>query len=236
MADKNSRVLVISDQHLPYNHPDLVAFLKAIKAEYKPDRVINIGDEIDGHSYSFHEHSPDLLSPGAELQSSITRLKVLYKLFPNVDVMESNHGSLIYRKGSAAGIPLTAFKSYRDMLEAPATWKWHMDLTLKLSNGASCYFHHGKTGTPGKLSKNMGMNAVQGHHHSRFQITYWANPVGIFWDMHVGFLADSKSIAQAYAKNNVDRGIVGTGIILNGYPRLLPMVLNSSGRWTGKLV
>ena len=53
-------VLVISDLHIPYHHKDAFAFLKAIKKEFKPDTVINIGDLLDFHAISMHEHNPDL--------------------------------------------------------------------------------------------------------------------------------------------------------------------------------
>jgi hypothetical protein len=39
-------ILVISDQHAPYHHIDTLDFLKAIKLKYKPDCVVNIGDEM----------------------------------------------------------------------------------------------------------------------------------------------------------------------------------------------
>jgi predicted phosphodiesterase len=63
-------VLVISDLHIPYHHPDAFEFLKTLKKKYKPDLVVNIGDEIDQHSFSFHNHHPDLKSPGDELTCS----------------------------------------------------------------------------------------------------------------------------------------------------------------------
>jgi hypothetical protein len=79
------------------------------------------------------------------------------------------------------------------------------------------------------------MCAVQGHFHSRFHITYWANTIGLYWDAHAGCLADMKSLAQAYGKNSLEKGIVGCMVILEGVPRLVPMVLSKSGRWIGKL-
>ena len=42
-------ILVISDQHAPYHHIDTLDFLAAIKKKYKPDTVVNIGDEMDWH-------------------------------------------------------------------------------------------------------------------------------------------------------------------------------------------
>ena len=51
-------ILVISDQHAPYHHIDTLDFLSAIKEKYKPDCVVNIGDEMDWHSISFHDSHP----------------------------------------------------------------------------------------------------------------------------------------------------------------------------------
>ena len=82
----------------------------------------------------------------------------------------------------------------------------------------------------------MGMSAVQGHYHTKFLISYWANPDNIFFAMNVGCLINQKSMAFNYAKNFRTRFIIGCGIILEGIPKLLPMVLNDNGRWNKKLV
>ena len=233
---KYKSILVISDTHFPYNHPDTIAFLKACKNHYKPDKVVHIGDEIDGHGISFHNSDPDLLSPGDELLTAINRLKVLYTMFPEVDLVESNHGSLVYRKGKVHGIPRHVFKSYREVLEAPRGWKWHFDLTLTMSDGKQVYFTHGKSSAHAKLSQSMGMSVVQGHYHERFEVIYWANPNGLYWDMRVGCLIEDKSLAFAYNNTNLKRPIIGIGVIINGHPKLVPMVLDKRGRWCGKLL
>lgn len=228
-------MLIISDTHFPYQHPDTIAFLKAIKKKYKPDRVIHIGDEIDGHAISFHPSDPDLASPGDELSLAIKRLRPLYKLFPAVDVVESNHGSLVYRKAKVHGIPRSVFKSYREVLGAPPDWNWHFDLTIKLPNGQSCYICHGKSSAPGKLSQSMGMSTIQGHFHERMEIIYWANPNGLYFDMRVGCLINDKSLAYNYNNTNLKRPLIGTGMILNGQPILIPMILDKRGRWIEKI-
>ena len=236
MLKKNKCVLIISDYHAPYNHKDSVSFLQEIKSSYKIDRVINIGDECDFHNISFHDSSPELFSASDELSKAIEHLKPIYKMFPKVDVIESNHGSLIYRKQRHCGLPRNAFRSYQEILEAPKGWNWHNDLTIKLSNGELCYFHHGKTSAPAKLSKNMSMSSAQGHFHSRFEIIYWANPNGLFFDLRVGCLIHDKSLAFSYNKTTLDRPIIGVALIINGHPKLVPMVLDKKGRWIGKLV
>ena len=79
---KNSVILVISDTHCPYHHPDLIPFLKALKKKYRPDRVIHIGDEVDSHAISFHDSDPDLYSAGDEHQASLPTIHEMEKLLP----------------------------------------------------------------------------------------------------------------------------------------------------------
>lgn len=228
-------ILVISDLHFPYSHKDTFKFLDAIKKKYKPDKVVLIGDEVDYHAISFHASDPDLMSPGAELSAAIGDMKKLYRMFPEATVVDSNHGSLVYRKQKFHGLPRDVFKSYNEILEAPAKWKWCYDLTLKMNDGNEVYFHHGKTSSVGKLSKNVSMSCVQGHYHSRFEIFYWANPTGLFFDMRIGCLIDDQSMAFHYNKTTLDRPIIGTGVIVDGQPKLIPMILNKKGKWIGKL-
>jgi hypothetical protein len=229
------RILVIPDQHFPYHHPDLLAFLRAIKSKYDPDKVVNLGDEIDAHSMSMHDHDPDLPSPGDELELAIEKLSHLYKLFPEMEVLESNHGSLVYRRAKKNGLPKRVIKSYREILYAPKKWHWHHDLILKGSDGEKIMFQHGLSNDCMKNSKNKSMRFVQGHHHSRFEIRYWANTEKLFWGVTSGSLVDYKALAFEYGKLILDKPIIGVTMIINSYPILIPMVLNSRGRWIEKL-
>lgn len=231
----NKSILVISDLHCPYNHPDTVAFLKAIKKKYKPTRVILSGDEVDYHAISFHDADPDLDSAGVELNKAIECLKPLYKLFPKAEILESNHGSLVFRKALANGLSRKFFKSPQEILEAPKGWTWHFDITLKLPDGTGCYFHHSKGANVKKNSQAMGLSFVQGHHHEAFEISYWGNPNALLFGMTVGCLVDPKSYALAYNKNNLKRPVIGLGLIIDSKAILVPMKLDKRGRWTGKL-
>jgi len=227
-------LLVIGDLHAPAFHKDTVEFLKAIKKKFKPTRVVLTGDEVNLAAMAYHEHDPDMAGPSQELKDAIAALKPIYHMFPKADILESNHGSLIYRKAFTAGIPKAALKSYRDILQAPKGWQWHFDLIVETPL-SDIYFHHGKTSTIEKLSKNMSMSAIQGHYHSKFYISYWANPNGLFFDANAGTFADHHSLAMAYAKNSIPKGIHGVLIIVDGIPQLIPMVLNKRGSWIGSL-
>ncbi|HEY9705642.1 MAG TPA: metallophosphoesterase [Allocoleopsis sp.] len=228
----NKSILIISDLHYPYNHPDVIDFLKALDKKYKFDKIISVGDELDYHAISFHDSDPDLMSAGDELQTSINRMKPLYKLFPDMDLVESNHGSLVYRKQKAHGLPRSVIKSYRDILEAPKTWRWHDDLLIKTNTGDNVYICHGKSADVLKLSMSMGMSCIQGHYHEKFEIRYWGNKLGLYFGMIVGCLIENSSLAFAYNKLNLKRPVIGCGGIINGQPRLFPMLLNKNGRWT----
>lgn len=228
-------ILVIPDQHYPFNHPDIIAFLRAIARRYKPDIVVNVGDEVDLHSYSYHEHSAELFSPGDELRTAIDRMKPLYKLFPKMSILESNHGSLIYRKAKTHGLPRHVFKSYREILEAPKGWKWYPELTLKMSNGQYVYFCHGRSAQGIKLSQSLGMSTVQGHYHEKFEVQYWSNSVGTYWSAMCGCLIENSSLAFEYNKLNLKVPMIGAMVILEGLPVLIPMVRDKNNRWIGEL-
>lgn len=202
---------------------------------YKPDRVISIGDEVDGHAWSFHDANPDLYSPGDELGKAKEYILKLHKLFPRLDVLESNHGSLVWRKQKALGLPKDFFKTYNDIYAVGPGWKWHRELVIKLSDGALCYFHHARGGNVTQVSQSMGMSVVQGHLHEKMCVNYWANSLGLYFAAQTGCLVDDNSLAMEYNNNNLRRPLIGSLIILNGQPKLLPMILNKHGRWIGKL-
>lgn len=227
----NDRILCISDMHHPYAHPDTIAFLAAIKKKYKPTRIVCLGDEVDAHAMSFHDSDPELMSAGDELEAAIEELEPLYKLFPKMDLIDSNHGSMAYRRGKHAGMPRKYIRDYNDVLDAPAGWKWHMDLLLSIPGNNQLYFHHGLCKDVLKVVQQRGVCVIQGHFHTEFRISYLGNPNHLLWGMSVGCSIDSKSLAFAYDRTNLGRPIVGHGIVLNGIPHLLPMVLNTKGRW-----
>jgi len=227
----NNSVLVISDLHIPYHHQDAFEFLKALKKKYKPDLIVNIGDELDHHAISMHEHNPDLMSAGDELKQSKEYVRDLEKIFPRMTLVHSNHSSLVYRRALKYGLPKDYLKSYNEFLGVGDGWKWVDDLTVTLSDGSRCFFTHGISADVLKVAAQYGMNSVQGHFHTKFSIGYFSNPDALIWGMQVGCLINQKSMAFDYAKNFKSRFIVGCGMIIDGQPKLMPMVLDKDGRW-----
>lgn len=232
--EDNSRILLISDMHIPYHHKDTIKFLQHLKDKYNPTRIICMGDELDKHALSFHDHDPDLPSAGDELRLALPVIAKLKEMFPVVDILESNHGSLAYRKAHAHGIPRHYLKTYNDVLGVDDNWKWHYDLTIELPNGNKCYFHHGKSANVSKTSQTMSMCAVQGHYHETFKVEYWGNPNGLYWGLQTGCLIDDKAYAFNYNNCNLKRPIIGTAMIIDSIPVLEPLVMDKDGNWIGK--
>ncbi len=227
---KNSRILFISDMHIPYHHTGLLPFLAKLKLKYNPTRVICLGDELDKHALSFHDNDPDLYSAGHELKASLPVIAELYAMFPEMDIIESNHGSLVLRKAKHHGIPQQYIKSYNDVLQVGDGWVWHKDMTLILPETATLpeqqvYIHHGKSAEAIKTSQAMSMSHVCGHFHESFGIKYWANPNGLFFAINSACQIDDRSYAFAYNNVNLKRPIIGTSLIIDGVPLLEAMPL-----------
>ncbi len=218
VGKNNQRILHIPDLHAPYHHSGALAFLEHLKKKYEPTRVIGLGDEVDAHSLCYHERSPDLHSAKDELEKAKVLIRGLEELFPEMDILESNHGSLAYRRSNTAGIPRAYMKGYNEVLGVGQGWKWHSDMLIKLPNGEDVYYHHGKSNQALKVSQQYGCSHVCGHYHESMSVQWWSTPKGLHFALHSGCLIDRKSLAFAYAKNNMKRPIIGATLIIDSKP------------------
>jgi len=67
-------------------------------------------------------------------------------------------------------------------------------------------------------------------------VQYSSSPTKLIWGMNVGCRIDPTSYAFAYNARQSNRPVIGTGVILDGKPRLLPMLLDGRNRWKGEIV
>jgi hypothetical protein len=230
----NSRVLCIPDLHFPYQHIDALDFLSKVSKKLQPDKIICGGDELDYHAMSFHNSDPDLDSAGVELRKGILYVQSLREIFPNMDLLHSNHGSMAYRKAKFNGMPRHLIKSYNELLEVDSGWSWHESIILEFSNGRKCKFVHSAGSNVLASSQVAGMSLVQFHYHSSFELRYWDGGNGLNFAITSGCLIDDKSIAFAYNKLHSKRPILGVTFIENGIPYLIPMVTDPiTERWIG---
>jgi hypothetical protein len=229
-----STVIVIPDLHVPFHHKDALKFLKAIKRKYKPTEVINLGDFEDWHSISMHDHDPNGMSAGDELIKLRKEAKPFFKLFPKMKICTSNHGSLPFRRAFKFGLPSELIKSYKDILGAPKGWEWSDQWEVD-----GVLYEHGDpfTGQNAaiKCAEQNMQSTVIGHVHSFAGIQYSANSRHLIFGFNVGCLIDRNAYAFEYAKKIKRKPILGCGIVKDGIPMFVPMLLNKAGRWTGKL-
>lgn len=229
------KILLISDMHGPYHHKDSLKFLKALQAKYKYDLVVSLGDLVDFHGISFHPKHPNLASPGDELKAVRAFVKELEKIFPSMIIIGSNHGDLPMRKVVDAGLPTSFLRPYNEIYGVSNKWKFVDDLTIKEKQEV-IYLAHGINKDALKVATQRGVHHACGHYHTKYGINYISNPRSLLWGMNTGCLIDKGSLAFKYGELTLDRPLIGTGSVLYGSPKLEPMLLNSRGRWTGKLV
>src|SRR5579863_9365977 len=157
-----NNILVIGDLHCPFDHEGYLKFNQQLVKRFNINRVVFIGDILDGHAWNYHEHDPDGKSAGGELDEAIKRLKRWYKAFPKADVLYGNHDLLISRKAKTAGLSSRFIKDFNEIIEAPKGWKFHHELIID----GNLYIH-GSTGNALTRARDTRISVIQGHLHSR---------------------------------------------------------------------
>ena len=231
-------ILAVPDLHIPYEHPDALAFIAAVKKEYKPDLVVNLGDMLDFHAISFHDSDPDLLSAGDELARAQEKIKEWEKLLPEQYIVGSNHGDLPLRQFVSKGLPREMIRTYNEIYGVSEKWKFVPDLTIETHSKylPDLYVAHGLKKNALQVAQQRGQRFICGHFHTSFEVRYAGNPNSLLWSVMSGCLIDKNSSAFAYGKLNLDRPVLGCTVILYGVPMLIPMILDKkTGRWIGEI-
>ena len=228
-------VLCISDLQIPYEHPQARAFINAVAEEINPTKIVCIGDEVDQHAISRFDPDPDADGPGVELRKAVQKLKQWYKDFPEVQVCTSNHTLRIYSKAFHAGIPVAYMRAINEWLQAPEGWTWADKFEID-----GVRYEHGDAQGGMYAARSLAIrnrqSTVIGHHHSHGGVAYIANDSEMIFGMNTGCLIDVNSLAFKYGKMAAFKPTLGCGIIVGGVPYFVPMLLTSSGRWTGDVV
>jgi len=226
-------VMIFGDLHFPYTHKDALPFLSAVKDTLDPDRVVNLGDEIDSHALSFYPSHPALDNATRELRIGRKRIVELVEMFPELVCVSSNHTDRVYRQAKAAGIPKELILPYPEMLGVEDyNWVWSKDKTITLPNKTPVLLSHYKGGNVLLASQRAGMSLVQGHVHSKSSLAYWDNGIQNNFAMQCPSLIDDASPAFGYNVSQQIRPQLGACAIINSQPVLIPMNLKKSGRWT----
>lgn len=210
MRDLN--VLVIGDTHIPFEVKGYLDFCKRIEKAFNCTRVVHIGDLVDNHAISYHEHDPNEKSPLDEMKEADKRLQKWFKAFPEVLLCRGNHDRMVDRKSKTVGLPTRVFKPFRDIWGLPKGWKDDFEFII----GGVKYVHG--TGYSGNMAHIQAaydnrMSCVIGHLHSVSGIEYLANSKDIIFGMSVGCGIDRKAMAFEYGRDHKRKPILSCGVV-----------------------
>mgnify|MGYP003678260207 FL=1 len=122
-SHKNSNICgIISDTHYPFAHKSHLNFLYETFNKFQVNRVVHIGDIVDGHSWSYHESADGALNPSKEAALAQRDIDKLFKMFPEGDLTLGNHDLLIARKCQTHNIPKKFFKNFEEIWNFPKGW------------------------------------------------------------------------------------------------------------------
>ena len=234
-------VLVIGDSQIPFEHNQYADFCKAVHDKYKCKKVVHIGDILDCYNWSSYDKGPEAPSPTQEIRLVHACFKRWGKLFPNVEAIVGNHNNRVRTRLKNAGFPewsLPFEEVLRKVYKIPKGWKLHDELTIDTKLGPVTFMHGDERGgsrVPGKTAQLYGSSVVRGHMHSKSYVTYHSLKKALIYDMVVGCGIDKKSVAFNYSKKDILRPILSAGVIVDGIPHIVPMLVNSTGRWNGKI-
>lgn len=210
-----NNVLIIGDTHEPFSKEGYLEFCREVQEKYNCGTVVHIGDLVDNHAVSYHQHDPDGRSPRDEFKLALSKCKRWYHTFPNVKVCIGNHDALPFRKAFTAGLPSSWLKSYQEILESPKTWHW--DFVHEI-NGV--IYQHG-TGMSGEMAainaaRENRQSTVIGHLHTVCNTRFLASHKDLIFGITVGCGIDHTSYAFAYGKEQTRKPVLACAVVLNG--------------------
>lgn len=221
-GDPNN-VFIIGDTHEPFCKQGYLEFCREQQERYNCGTVIHIGDLVDNHAVSYHQHDPSGKSPGDEYKLALERCKEWYRVFPNVKICIGNHDALPFRKAFTAGLPKDWLKSYQEILQSPKTWEWDF---VHYVNGV--IYQHG-TGLSGEMAsincaRENRQSTVIGHLHTVMNTRFLASYKDLIFGTSVGCGIDHEAYAFAYGKENTRKPVLACAVVLNGkLPINIPM-------------
>lgn len=217
-------VLVIGDTHLPFEHPGYLDFCLDIQKRVKCGTVVHIGDLVDNHAISYHEHDPNGWSPKDEIDEAKRHLNDWFKAFPRLFLCRGNHDRLVDRKGKTSGLPDCVFKPFREIWGLPNGWEDSFSFEID-----GVRYTHG-TGLSGdnahiKAASQNRQSTVIGHTHSTGAINYLVSEKDRIFGMNVGCGLDRVSYAFEYGRDFNKKPVLGCGVVTDrgSYCQFFPM-------------
>jgi len=209
---RKGNVLILGDTHLPFCHPNYLDFCKEIQQKCKCKEVVHIGDLVDNHSISYHEHDPNGWSPHDEMKATDKYLVEWFKAFPALSLTRGRHDSLVDRKSKTIGLPRRCFLPYREIWNLPRKWVDGFEFVIdgvlyKHGDGFSGKYAHVTAASRARMS------TVIGHTHSYAGVEWEASEKDCIFGMAVGCGIARHKYAFAYGKDFPRKPIISCGVV-----------------------
>lgn len=187
-----------------------------VRDQFKCDRVVNMGDEVDLRSFSTRwPLDPDAPNAGSELELAVESLEDYYKEFQHVELCESNHGIRIFKKAFASGLPRAVIRRYEEIFKHPKGWHYNDEgLTID-----GVLYIHGDGFNQGSwrlAHQKLKQSVVIGHLHSGAGVVYSNTRKGRQFAFNSGALINPKHAAFAYGKHFIEKPVLGCGVVIDG--------------------
>ena len=222
-------VYAIPDLHLPWTSwhrvEELATRIKFDKRQKgNTVHVIQLGDLIDGYSWSRYPKSPEAVSAQLEWDQTILAVDRLAKLIPEMVVLEGNHCLRPMKKAMEAQLPKQLIKGLHEAFDVPG-WKWHMGSRMYEHNGV-LYCHGDEfpiaATNVGLAASRLGQSLVFGHTHQA-SIAYVNVFNKSYFAANAGCIVDEDAVCFRYAAKNPRRSWQGYVEIVDGVPVLCPL-------------
>lgn len=215
---------IIGDTHIPFERPDYLNFCIEIFERCKCRTIVHIGDLIDLHALSYHEHDPDGKSPADEMNEADKHLKRWFDAFPELYLCLGNHDRLIQRQSKTNGIPTRALKTFREVWKLPLGW--YADYSWEIFG---VRYTHG-TGFSGqnahiRAAEASRQSTIIGHTHSTASVNYLVSEKDRIFGMNVGCGIDRKTYAFEYGRDLPKKPVLACGVVTDkgNYCQVFPM-------------
>ena len=225
-----SNILAVGDTHIPFERPGYLQFCRDLCKEHKCDVVVHIGDVVDSHSISFHEHHPELPNALDEYKLAFERLKNWKTAFPKMLIAIGNHDSRISRVANSVNIPTQMLKTYQEIWDTK-NWNWQWEFII--DNVRYVHGHNSGGGLwPAYNSmRKTAQSCVMGHYHSAAGLKFLVNPNARLFGLDVGCGIDDKQLAFAYNQFNTVKSVISAAVVKNGMPHLFLMECGENERY-----
>lgn len=215
-------VLVISDLHIPFEHPQALNFISHVQHDYCCDEIVSIGDMFDVYSLSKYIKTPDSYTATDEFKKSREKIQLWANEFPEMKCVLGNHEERINKRLTEGGIPKEFIKTFNEIWGLPSTWKWNYEFIINNIH----YVHGNRDGMYNyvNIARDVRESVVCGHTHTSAGIHYMANYDKPIFAMGVGCLINQKTYAFNYSSEQTRRAVLSCGVVIGGkFPILIPM-------------